>query len=399
MQARYSSRRVAIEMKNSTYSRRSRTVSTVKKSQASIVAACWRTNERQLSDARSGAGGRSEQSRELEILVLRQQLKVLQRQVARPQLRPTDRMLLAAFSRSLSRSAWPAFFVSPATLLRWHRELLARRWTYPRRGVGRPRTDGGLSSLVLRLARENPRWGYRRIQGELVGLGISLAPSTVWAILNRHGIEQAPRRAELSWSGFLGAQAATILACDFLTVDTVWLRRLHVLFFIDLATRRVHFGGVTARPDERWVTQQARNIVMGAPRAGDARATPCPRPRQQVHARLRRCLSLRGDSRHPDTGARATREGARGALGRKPEARVPRLDSDLRSPLEQVVRIYIRHYNEHRPHRSLKQRAPLATRPRRSSAPHVSERRHVAFRALRSTPARARLTCDAGSAS
>src|SRR4051794_39033422 len=122
---------------------------------------------------------RSERSKELEILVLRQQLQVLQRQVGRPRLQPVDRLLLAALSRSLPRSAWSAFFVSPATLLRWHRQLVARRWTYSTHGCGRPRTDADVAELVLRLARENPRWGYKRIHGELVGLGIKLAPSTV----------------------------------------------------------------------------------------------------------------------------------------------------------------------------------------------------------------------------
>jgi hypothetical protein len=197
-------------------------------------------------------GLRSDRSKELEILVLRHQLHVLQRQVARPRLRTADRVLLAALSRSLPRPAWSTLFVSPATLLRWHRQLVARRWTYSRRTVGRPRTERGISELVLRLARENPTWGYRRIHGELVGLGIALAPSTIWAILRRHGIEPAPRRAELSWSQFLRAQASAVIACDFLTVDTVWLRRLYVLFFIELANRRVHFGGVTANPNERW---------------------------------------------------------------------------------------------------------------------------------------------------
>jgi putative transposase len=199
---------------------------------------------------------RSERSKELEFLVLRHQLHVLQRQVARPRLRTADRVLLAALRRSLPRSAWTSFLVSPATLLRWHRQLVARRWTYPQRSVGRPRTDRSIAELVLRLARENPTWGYRRIQGELVGLGIALAPSTVWAILRRHGIEPAPRRAELSWSQFLRGQASAIVACDFLTVDTVWLRRLYVLF-IEVSSRRVHFGGVTANPNERWVTQRA----------------------------------------------------------------------------------------------------------------------------------------------
>jgi putative transposase len=202
---------------------------------------------------------RSERSKELEILVLRQQLHVLKRQVARPRLRSANRILLAAFSCTLPKPAWSSFFVSPVTLLRWHRQLVARRWTYARRTVSRPRTDGRISELVLRLARENPTWGYRRIQGELVGLGIKIAPSTIWAILRRHGIEPGPRRAELSWSAFLRAQASGIMACDFLTADTVWLRRLYVLFFIELGSRRVHFGGVTANPHDDWITQQARN--------------------------------------------------------------------------------------------------------------------------------------------
>jgi hypothetical protein len=148
---------------------------------------------------------RSERSKEFEILVLRHQLHVVQRQAARPRLRTADRVLLAALSRSLPRSVWSSFLVSPPTLLRWHRQLVARRWTYSRRSVGRPSTSRGITELVLRLARENPTWGYRRIQGELVGLGIPLAPSTIWAILRRHGIEPAPRRAELSWSEFLRA--------------------------------------------------------------------------------------------------------------------------------------------------------------------------------------------------
>src|SRR5262249_19636551 len=154
---------------------------------------------------------RSERSKELEILVLRHQLRVLQRQVKRPRLRPTDRVLLTALSRALPRPAWASFFVSPATLLRWHRQLVGRRWTYSRRSVGRPRTHSEVCKLVLRLAGENPTWGYRRIQGELVGLGLRIAPSTVWTILRRSGVEPAPRRAQLSWSRFLRTQASAIV--------------------------------------------------------------------------------------------------------------------------------------------------------------------------------------------
>src|SRR5436190_3332544 len=206
---------------------------------------------------------RSEREKEIEILVLRHQLRVLERQVARPQLTQADRALLAAFTRVLPRAAWKrSLFVAPGTVLRWHRQLVARRWTYPHRRPGRPATATEIRELVVRLARENPGWGYRRIQGELVGLGIKLAASTVWTILNEAGIEPSPRRREPSWAEFLRAQAASILECDFLTVDTLFFKRFYVLFFIELATRRVHLAGITTNPDGLWVTQQARNLLM-----------------------------------------------------------------------------------------------------------------------------------------
>jgi len=164
---------------------------------------------------------RSQREKEIEILLLRHQLRVLERQVARPRPTQADRMLLAAFSRALPRQAWRrSAFVTPATLLRWHRELVARRWTYPHRGAGRPPTRAEIRALVVRLARENPGWGYRRIQGELAGLGVKLAASTVWAILKEAEIGPAPKRLETSWSEFLRQQATSILECDFLTVDT-----------------------------------------------------------------------------------------------------------------------------------------------------------------------------------
>src|SRR6266542_5663345 len=181
---------------------------------------------------------RSEREKEIEILLLRHQLRVLERQVARPQLTQADRALLAALSRMLPRQAWRrSFLVTPATVLRWHRDLVARRWTYPHRRPGRPSTTAEVRELVVRLARENPGWGYRRIQGELVGLGIKLAASRVWAILKEAGIEPAPQRLETSWAGFLRQQAASILECDFLTVDTLFLKRFYVLFFIELGSR------------------------------------------------------------------------------------------------------------------------------------------------------------------
>jgi hypothetical protein len=185
---------------------------------------------------------RSEREKEIEIVLLRHQLRVLERQVARPQLTQADRALLAAFSRTLPRRAWRrSAFVTPGTLLRWHRELVARRWTYPHGRPGRPGT---------------------------VGVGIKLAASTVWTILKEAGIAPAPKRLETSWSEFLRQQAATILECDFITVDTLFLRRFYVLFFVELATRRVHLAGITTNPDGRWVTQQARNLLMQLDDAG-----------------------------------------------------------------------------------------------------------------------------------
>ena len=201
-------------------------------------------------------------AKDVELLVLRHQVAVLRRQVRRPDLQPADRVVLAALSRLLPRARWATFFITPATLLRWHRQLIARQWTYPHARPGRPPVDRQIRALVLRLAAENPTWGHRRIQGELVGLGYPVAASTVWKILHQAGVDPAPRRTGPTWKQFLTAQAHTILACDFFTIDTVLLRPIYILFFIELATRQVHMVGVTAHPTGAWVAQQARNLLM-----------------------------------------------------------------------------------------------------------------------------------------
>jgi putative transposase len=188
---------------------------------------------------------RSSEFKELEIVVLRHQLAVLRRQTSSPELTPTDRLFLAAARRLLPRSRWPSFVVTPRTLLRWHRGLGARRWTYTSR-TGRPPIGGAIHQLVLRLARENPRWGYQRIAGEINGLGLRVSATTVMKILRQAGIGPAAERAGLSWRAFLRAQAQSMLAVDFFTVETISLQRLYVLFFIELASRRVHFAGCTA---------------------------------------------------------------------------------------------------------------------------------------------------------
>jgi putative transposase len=152
--------------------------------------------------------------------------------------------------------------VKPDTLLRWHRRLIADAWTYPHRQIGRPPLDQAVQQLIIRLVRENPTWGYQRIKGELLWLGVQVSATAVRTTLRHHGLDPAPRPTSTTWRKFLGQQAAGIVACDFFTVDTIWLRRLYVLFFIEHQARRIHLAGVTANPDGAWVTQQARNLLL-----------------------------------------------------------------------------------------------------------------------------------------
>ena len=175
--------------------------------------------------------------------MLRHQLMVVRRQVARTRYTPMDRMVLATLARLLPRARWSVFLVTPTTLLRWHRELVARRWTYRPVGTVRPGLAPEVVDLVVRMARENPRWGYIRIVGECRKLGVPVSATSVRRILRRHRIKPAPRRGGPSWTAFLRAQAGGMLACDFLTVETVGLTRLYVLFVVELDRRRVHLVG------------------------------------------------------------------------------------------------------------------------------------------------------------
>src|SRR6266487_2935659 len=168
---------------------------------------------------------RDDAAKDLEILVLRHQLAVLHRQNQRPKLDPADRTLLAAISRVLPRAGWSCFLVKPDTLLRWHRRLVAGSWTYPH-PTGRPPLATHLQQLIVQLTTENPRWGYQRIQGELLRLGVQVSATAIRTTLRRHGLDPAPRRANSTWRAFLRQQATGIIACDFFTVDTIWLRRL-----------------------------------------------------------------------------------------------------------------------------------------------------------------------------
>ncbi len=309
-------------------------------------------------------------SAEVELLVLRHELKVLRRQVRTPRYRRRDRVLLAAVSRVLPRSGWKVFSVTPETILRWHRELVRRKWTFRRRGApGRPPVDKEVRELVVRLARENPRWGHRRIQGELAKLGICIGATTLRSILRAAGIDPAPRRSGPTWREFIRAQARGIVACDFFTVETAWLQTLYVLFFIELRSRRILWARSTRSPDSAWVAQQARNLLLDLPEGASPRFLI--RDRDAKFAGAFDEVFRGQGARVIQTPVRAPRANAHAERWVR-TAREECLDHLLilsRSHLDRVLADFVNHYNRARPHRAL----DLAT-PQPREAPVQSPR-------------------------
>jgi transposase InsO family protein len=312
---------------------------------------------------------RPRRSKELEILVLRHELAMLRRQTRQPKLTRADPALLATLSRSLPRVAWAGFPVKPETLMRWHRQLVARRWTYAHRAPGRPPLESSLRALILRLGDENPHWGYRRIVGELKGLGITVSATSVRKVLLEAGLQPAPGRSHKSWRTFLRAQAASMLVCDFLTVETA--------FLLSLATRRIEYIASTSNPDGRWAAQQARNLIM---QLGDEHPFAFlvhDRDTKFSHAfdeifRTEGIKVIRTPIQAPNANAFAERWVR--------TVRADCLDRILvlgRRHLEHMLRVYARHYNEHRPHRALDLFPPNGPRPIPLDGPNRPRRRDL----------------------
>ena len=310
---------------------------------------------------------RSDAAKEIEILVLRHQLSVLHRRQPRPRISWTDRAVIAAFARLLPTHRRLGLLVTPSTILRWHRHLVRRRWTTPHTRSGRPPVPAGVRALVLRLATENPTWGYRRVHGELAGLGYQIGASTVWKILRSTGFDPAPRRAGPTWSQFLRAQAQAILACDLFHLDTITLQRLYAFFVIEHATRRVHILGVTAHPTGTWLIQQARNLFMDLD-DHNQRFRFLIRDRDSKFTAAFDAVFTAIEIRIVKTPVRAPRANAIAErfVGTIRRELLDRLLIINQRHAAAVISEFERHYNDHRPHRALDQAAPSRPLPRRA---------------------------------
>jgi putative transposase len=300
-------------------------------------------------------------ARDAEILALRHQILVLQRQINRPQFTNTDRTILGLLGSTMKRAHRNTSFliVKPDTVLRWHRRRITRHWTQPsNKPRGRPPIDPRIRGLILQLARENSNWGYRRIHGELQRLGHTIAASTIWKVLRTAGIDPTRDRTGPTWAQFIRSQSKGILATDFACVDTVLLKRFHVLFVIEHATRRVHLAGITTNPTGPWTIQAARNLCMRLTEHHPFRflirdgAGQFTRSFDAVLAGSG-IRAIRIPPRSPQTNAFAERW-VRTLRHELLDRTIIWNERQLRRLLEE----YIEHYNTHRPHRGINQRAP-----------------------------------------
>ena len=326
---------------------------------------------------------REETWKTAEILILRHQLAVLQRrQLRRPKLDWADRALLAALLGVIpkARRQGLGLLVSPDTIVRWHRDIVRRRWAARSAcgRTGRPAIRRNIRALVRRLARENPGWGYRRIHGELAGLGVKVAASTVWQILRASGIDPGRRQTGLAWSHFQRSQAGAILACDFFTVDLLDGTQAYVLAVIEHATRRIRILGITLHPTGEWTTQQARNLLMDLD--------------EQAH-RVKFMICDRGSNFTAAFDAVLADAGIRTMLCNIQTPRMNAiterwiggcrrelLDRTLiwnQAHLRQILRQCETHPNQHWPHHSLHGAAPLKPLPETVNLDHYRVRRQA----------------------